>query len=153
VFSVGHPRAYVLAGVEQKRKGTYMIKWQLPGITEAALSQDGFRRLRGFMRGSHPDMDQVVADLSRPGRLTAGLNWYRANYLPGVLTRWPKCTTPTLGVWSSADIALAEDQMRNSRRYVTAPWRYERLDGVGHWIPLQAPGPAARLIVDWLSGS
>jgi alpha/beta hydrolase fold len=51
-LSVGHPRAYINAGLEQKRKG---------------------------------------------------LNWYRANCLQNVFTRWPKSVTPTLGVWSSED--------------------------------------------------
>jgi pimeloyl-ACP methyl ester carboxylesterase len=149
-LSVGHPRAYINAGLEQKRKGTYMLKWQVPRLAEHALSEDDFRRLRAFMPG-HPDIEQVVTDLQRPGRLTAGLNWYRANYLQNVFTRWPKSTTPTLGVWSSEDAYLAEDQMVNSHRYVTSNWRYERLDGVGHWIPLEAPEVAARLIQDWLA--
>jgi pimeloyl-ACP methyl ester carboxylesterase len=149
-LSVGHPRAYINAGLEQKRKGTYMLKWQIPRLAEHGLSEDDFRRLRAFMP-RHPDIEQVVTDLRRPGRLTAGLNWYRANYLQNVFTRWPKSTTPTLGVWSSEDDYLAEDQMVNSRRYVTSDWRYERLDGIGHWIPLEAPEVTARLIQDWLA--
>lgn len=149
-LSVGHPTAYVLAGLEQKRKGTYMLKWQLPRVTEARLSRNDFAGLRDFFDGRHPDEEQVIADLGRPGRLTAGLNWYRANYLPGVLTRWPRCTRPTLGVWSTADRYLAEDQMVNSRKYLTADWRYERLNGVGHWMTLEAPKPVAALILEWL---
>jgi pimeloyl-ACP methyl ester carboxylesterase len=54
-------------------------------------------------------------------------------------------------VWSSEDPYLAEDQMVNSRRYVTSDWRYERLDGIGHWIPLEAPEATARLINEWLA--
>ena len=149
-LSVGHPRAYINAGVEQKRKGSYMLTWQIPRLAEHALSENDFRRLRAFVRG-HPDIEQVVADLRRPGRLTAGLNWYRANYLRNVFTRWPKGTTPTLGVWSSEDPYLTEDQMLNSRSYVVGDWHYERLAGVGHWIPLEAPEVTARLIQDWLS--
>jgi len=149
-LSVGHPRAYINAGLEQKRRGTYMLGWQIPRLAEHRLSEDDFRRLRAFISG-HPDIEQVVTDLRRPGRLTAGLNWYRANYLQNVFTRWPRSTTPTLGVWSSEDPYLAEDQMVNSRRYVTSDWRYERLDGIGHWIPLEAPEATARLINEWLA--
>lgn len=149
-LSVGHPRAYTNAGLEQKRKGSYMLKWQIPRLAEHALSENDFRRLRAFLRG-HPDIEQVVADLRRPGRLTAGLNWYRANYVQNVFTRWPKSTTPTLGVWSSEDPYLAEDQMINSRSYVISDWHYERLAGIGHWIPLEAPEITARLIQDWLT--
>jgi hypothetical protein len=44
-----------------------------------------------------------------------------------------------MGVWSSADPTLSEAQMTGSARYVTGPWRYERLDGVDHWVPVHAP--------------
>lgn len=150
-ISVGHPRAFVLAGWDQKRRSNYMLLWQMRGISERALSADGFRRFRAFTAGQHPDIETVVEDLSRPGRLTAGLNWYRANYLPAVWRRWPRCSVPTLGIWPSADRFLGEEQMVNSGRYMTAEWKYERLDGVGHWAPLQAPGQVAEFTLDWLS--
>ena len=31
-----------------------------------------------------------------------------------------------------------------------ADWRYERLDGVGHWIPIEAPDVLADLTLEWL---
>lgn len=152
--SCGHPTAYVWAGLEQKRKGTYVLKWQIPGLTEHALSQDNFRRFRAVF-ASHPDVDRAVDDMSRPGRLTAGLNWYRArnhlaNYFAAVRRRWPHCSVPTLGIWSSNDKYLAEDQMTNSAKHMDAGWRYERLDGLGHWVPLEAPDVLADLTLDWI---
>ncbi len=27
----------------------------------------------------------------------------------------------------------------------TAPWRYERIEGLGHWMPLEAPEEVNRL--------
>ena len=149
-ISVGHPRAFVLAGFEQKRKANYMLLWQVPGITERRLARDDFRRLRSFAGDRYPDLEQAIADLSRPGRLTAGLNWYRANYFPAVVRRWQRCRVPTLGIWPSEDKYLAEDQMINSSRYMDAEWRYERLDGVGHWPQLEAPDRVADLALAWL---
>ncbi|MBO3753215.1 alpha/beta hydrolase [Streptosporangiaceae bacterium NEAU-GS5] len=55
-----------------------------------------------------------------------------------------------MGIWGSGDIALVEAGMVNSSRYVTGPWRYERLDDVGHWIPLEAPDRLNKLLVDFL---
>jgi len=57
---------------------------------------------------------------------------------------------PTMGVWSSGDIALTEAQMTGSAAFVTGPWRYERLDGVGHWMQLEAPAEVNRLLLDFL---
>ncbi|HEY1521579.1 MAG TPA: alpha/beta fold hydrolase [Solirubrobacteraceae bacterium] len=149
-LSVGHPRAFVLSGWEQKRKSRYMLLFVIPDLAERVMAAGGFRRVRKFIGDSHPDIDTVVADLSRPGRLTAGLNWYRANFFSTPLRRWPRCRVPTLGILPTEDDYLAEDQMINTRRYMDADWRYERLPGFGHWAPLQAPEQVAGLSLDWL---
>jgi pimeloyl-ACP methyl ester carboxylesterase len=147
-ISVGHPREYALAGLEQKRKGLYTIGWQFRGLAERWLVRDDCAPLRRWLR-QHPDADGCVRELGRPGRLTAGLNWYRANLLPVLFRPWPRCRVPTLGIWSSADHCLAEDQMLHSGRRMAAPWRYERLEGIGHWVPLERPDRVAALAVDW----
>jgi pimeloyl-ACP methyl ester carboxylesterase len=55
-----------------------------------------------------------------------------------------------MGVWSSGDMALTERQMTNSAENVAGPWRYERLDGPGHWMQLEAPDDVTRLLIDFL---
>ena len=148
VISVGHPREYAVAGLEQKRKGLYTIAWQARGLAEAWLSRGDFAGLRGWVR-QHPRLEDCVRSMSRPGRLTAGLNWYRANLMRVMLGTWPPCTVPTLGLWSSGDHFLAEDQMQRSQRRMTAPWEYVRIDGAGHWLPLEQPAGVAGLCADW----
>ena len=148
-LSVGHPREYAMAGVAQKLKGLYTLAWQWPGLSERWLRRDGFAGLRGWAR-QHPRLEPCIADMTRPGRLTAGLNWYRANLRRILLATWPPCTVPTLGVWGDRDSFMAEDQMRDSSRRMRAPWRYERLPGVGHWLPLEQPERIAQLAVGWM---
>lgn len=147
-ISVGHPRAYANAGLEQKRKGLYTFFFQLRGVAEWVLSRNGFANFRKWVR-NYPETDQWIRDLSRPGRLTAALNWYRANFRRILTGRHPPCPVPTLGVWSSRDFALAESQMTGSEPYVTASWRYERLEGASHWIPLEVPEQLSDLILDF----
>ena len=55
-----------------------------------------------------------------------------------------RCRRPTMGVWSSGDFALTERQMSGSGAYVSGPWRYERIEGPGHWMPLEAPDEVNR---------
>ena len=148
VLSVGHPREYALAGLEQKRKGLYTLGWQFPGFAERWLMARDWARMRHWLR-DHPAADGCIRDLARPGRLTAGLNWYRANLLPVLGRSWPQCRVPMLGAWSSADHCLAEDQMRDSARRMAAAWQYERIDGAAHWLPLEQPGPIAALATEW----
>ena len=147
-ISVGHPREYALAGLEQRRMGAYTIYWQLPAIAESALSRNDFAGLRRWSR-HHPDVEACVRDMARPGRLTAGLNWYRANFASVMFGSWPPCRVPTLGIWSSEDHCLAEDQMVKSARRMAAPWRYERIEGATHWLPLDQPQRISDLALEW----
>ena len=56
-----------------------------------------------------------------------------------------------MGVWSSGDIALTEAQMKASREHCANGFRYERLDGPGHWMQLEAPAAVNHLLIDFLS--
>jgi pimeloyl-ACP methyl ester carboxylesterase len=162
VVSVGHPLAGAAAGLAQRRLSWYMLWFLFPGVAERVLAEDDwavFRRWAwdGARRGEDPDLDRQLADLSRPGALVAGLNWYRANIDPATFVisdpsriSVPPVACPTMGVWSSDDFALTEAQMTGSGRLVSGPWRYERLDGVDHWVPVHAPERLNELLVDFL---
>jgi pimeloyl-ACP methyl ester carboxylesterase len=144
--SVGHPRAYANAGMEQKRKGLYTFLFQLRGLAEWYLGRNDFANFRRWVR-NYPETEHWVRDLSRPGRLTAALNWYRANLRRILMAPHPRCPIPALGIWSSRDFALAESQMLRSEEFVDGSWQYERLEGLSHWIPLEAPQELSRLVL------
>jgi len=149
-LEIGHPREYALAGLEQKLKGLYTLAWQWPGLSERWLQRNNFAGLRGWAR-HHPRLEPCIADMSRPGRLTAALNWYRANLRRVIFRRWSDCSVPTLGVWGDRNHCVAEDQMRLSQRRMRAPWRYERIAGAGHWLPLEQPERVANLALEWFA--
>jgi pimeloyl-ACP methyl ester carboxylesterase len=153
-ISVGHPTAFFTAGgYEQKEKSWYMLFFQ-SDVAEDWLSRDGWKNLRGWMHDP-VDIEHNIEDLSRPGRLTAGLNWYRATVGPEAFAapplELPPVTCPTMGVWSSDDFALTEVQMTASADHVTGPWRYERIEGVGHDVPSAAPDQLNALLLDFLA--
>jgi pimeloyl-ACP methyl ester carboxylesterase len=151
-MSVGHLTSFREAGWAQREKSWYMLLFQFEGIAEQWLSNDGFTNFRSW--SGHPDADAVTADLSRPGAITASLNWYRANIPPSSLLEagieLPPIAAPTMGIWSSGDIALLETQMTGSAAHVKGPWRYERIDGAGHWMQLEQPDTVNALLLDFL---
>jgi pimeloyl-ACP methyl ester carboxylesterase len=160
--SVGHPKAFVGAGFAQKQLSWYMLWFQFPGVAEAGLVDHDWELFRswahdGAARGSDDYMERQITDLSRPGRLSAGFNWYRANISPDTFAGdgrdvvLPSVGCPTMGVWSSGDMALGEAQMTGSQDFVSGPWRYERIEGVGHWIPVDASEQLSPLLVDFLA--
>ena len=153
-LSVGHPATFP-GSMEQRALSWYMLFFQFPEAEEA-LQRDDWRLFREAFGGGG-DLDRYVEDLSRPGRLTAGLNWYRANISPesfasAMSSAVPAVSCPTLGVWSSGDVALTEQQMISSAENVTGPWRYERIDDASHWMPVDAPERLNELLLDFLTG-
>lgn len=153
VLSVGHPAAFQAAGLRQREKTWYMLLFQFEGVAEQWLSADNWYWLRTWT-GNPPELDHWIADLSRPGALSAALNVYRANMAPKRLVepgrQLPPADRPVMGVWSSGDVALLEEQMTGSKRYVTGEWRYERIEDASHWIPLDAADDLSHLLLDWL---
>jgi pimeloyl-ACP methyl ester carboxylesterase len=150
-LSVGHPATFRRTP-QQREKSWYMLLFQFPGIAERWLTEDNWANFRNW--AGHPDADQVIADLEANGSLTPGLKWYRANVPPESWVepplKLPPVQAPTMGVWSTGDPALTEVQMTDSAENVAGPWRYERLDGPGHWMQLDAPEAVNELLLDFL---
>jgi pimeloyl-ACP methyl ester carboxylesterase len=123
-LSVGHPAAFRKAGWAQREKSWYMLLFQFPDIAEQWLRADDFRNLREW--SGHPDIDAVAARLSDPAALTASLGLYRAIVPPESLITAPMALPPiavaAMGIWSSGDRALTEEQMTGSAAHVTARW-------------------------------
>jgi pimeloyl-ACP methyl ester carboxylesterase len=151
VMSVGNPVTF-LRTLEQRQKSWYMLLFQFPGIAERWLTEDNWANFRAW--ADHPDADQVIAELDETGSLTPGLNYYRANVGPeswvGPPLQLPPVQAPAMGLWSTGDIALTEVQMTDSVKNMAGSWRYERLDGPGHWMQLEAPDQVNALLLDFL---
>jgi pimeloyl-ACP methyl ester carboxylesterase len=150
-ISVPHPLAPPTT--RQYEMAWYQLFFQFYGVAEATIQHDDWAWLRMFSRGDG-DLGQAIKDLSRPGALTASLNWYRANLaprMPGAAPALPPVAAPTLGIWSAGDHYLDGERMKSSGEFVQGPWRYEEIPGASHWVPLDVPDRLNDLLLDWLS--
>jgi pimeloyl-ACP methyl ester carboxylesterase len=150
-LSVGHIGVPVT--VREREMAWYQLFFQFAGIAEAHLQYDDWAGLRE-LAPEYADIDRAIGNLSRPGALTASLNWYRANLaprMPGPPPQYPPVTAPTLGIWSDGDRYLDGARMRASADRVRGPWRYVGISGASHWIPLDVPDQLNALLVGWLS--
>jgi pimeloyl-ACP methyl ester carboxylesterase len=157
VLSVGHPAAVgeALAESEEQREASAYIRlFVTPGKAEEVLSEDDFRRMREmFGQGlPRPLADQFITSLARPGRLTAGLNYYRANMVPPEAWRARiqqiNVTAPTVLIWGDQDPALGRLQAEKTAEHMTHEYRLEVLEGAGHWLQLERPDEVGRILVD-----
>lgn len=157
VASTPHPAAfrasYRSGGGDQHRRSGYMRTFRESprGEPEAALLADNSALLRAAYAGLPPEVvDGYVADLSEPGALVAAVDWYRA--MSGASSAaTPPSAVPTLYVWSDQDPALGRDAAEATAELVTAPYRFEVLEGVNHWIPELAADRFSRLLLEHLA--
>jgi pimeloyl-ACP methyl ester carboxylesterase len=152
VLSVGHPNSRATRTIESREKAWYQLLFQFEEAEELFLRDDA-KLLRDWI-GDVVDLERYVEDLSRPGAMTAALNYYRANLHPRnelAISPLPPCAVPTLGLWSTGDRFLTELQMERSREHCTAGFRYERVEDATHWMQLDQPERVTELLLDDLS--
>ena len=157
-LSVGHPAALAAAGREdedQRARSRYIALFLQEGKAEEVLSEDDYRRLRTmFTLGPNPEavpravIDHFVRSLSRPGRLTAGLNYYRANFSKAAawaeLAQQVTVVAPATLLWGDQDPALGRRGAEETARFMNPDYRLEVLEGAGHWLQFERPGEVSR---------
>ncbi len=141
-------------GSDQNQRSGYMRAFrEAPrGQIESQLLADDAAGLRFVYRGLPDDVaDAHARDMSEPGALVAAVDWYRAMSAKASAAV-PACAVPALYVWSDADPAIGRDAALATGHHVIAPYRFETLEGVGHWIPEQAGAAFTALLLDHLAG-
>jgi pimeloyl-ACP methyl ester carboxylesterase len=101
------------------------------------LANDAARLRKVFVGSGNTDEETevYVRLLSRPGALTAALNWYRAMALSDVGDSLPSVVVPTMYIWSTDDIALSREAAELTAQFVDGPYRFEILEEINHWVP------------------
>jgi pimeloyl-ACP methyl ester carboxylesterase len=158
-ISTPHPRA-LAAGLrggdpEQAERSSYIHLFRQPEVPEALLlgedgSGSGLVQLYESSGLAVAAAAEYVEVLTRPGAMTAALNWYRANDLASY-TNLGQCTVPTMYVWSTDDVALGRGVAEGTASWVTGPYRFVELEGVSHWIPEAVPDELNRLLLEHLA--
>lgn len=151
-LSVGHPAAFARAGIMQRLRSSYMLWFMAPVLAEQSLMAGDFFAMQHFTK-ERTQVSHWRRDLREPGRITAALNYYRANVPRGLSLggKTDPVAVPVMGVWSSRDAALTEEQMRDSSQYVAETFRYERIEGADHWLQLTAADQLNALLLDFFA--
>ncbi|GGF03326.1 alpha/beta fold hydrolase [Mycetocola zhadangensis] len=148
VLSTPHPTDLVrsLVTSDQLLRSFYILMFQVPWLPEILLR----RRLPGLLRwmGLSQSAAAMYGEfMSKSGRLTGGLHWYRGMWLPD--RRAPRqrtVTVPTTYLWGNRDQALGRRAAELSGQYVRGEYRYVELDE-NHWLPENAPKLVASEII------
>ncbi len=163
-----HPACFqraIFEDGEQRRASQYMNRLRAPDAEER-LSEDRYARLMrmiaGFSRSdwmTDAEADAYRAEWSRPGALTAMLNWYRASQVivpepgavppPAPILDIPVAQLtvrmPHLLLWGEADEALRPACYKRLAEF--APRLTVRtVPNAGHWILHERPDEVAAAI-------
>jgi len=171
-LSIPHPTALAKASgldgnpnpdPDQRARSSYIGLFQKTGKAEEVLLENGAQRLRAMYRhGPNPDAipedtaDTFIQGFQREGRLTAGLNYYRANLRPAAYAAYPPCpnpiTPPTLLLWGDEDPALGRVGVEATAAMVDGRYRLQVLEGAGHWLQFERAGEVSRAIIEHIRG-
>jgi epoxide hydrolase 4 len=158
-----HPRR-MLAGLRRPRqlaRSRYIFFFRLPWLPERVLPAGGWRWFRRAVeRDARPgafsgeDMSRYVEAWSRPGALTATINYYRATLrrAPGRADRpFRPVTAPTRVIWGERDRYFGAELAEPDRADVPNLERVIRLPQASHWVQHDEPERVAELLIEFFA--
>jgi pimeloyl-ACP methyl ester carboxylesterase len=163
VMNAPHLNAYhdLHKQLSQLQASWYMFFFQFEGVAEDVLSRNGYELLRTWfydtatVKLGEDEIARYIELFSRPGALTAGLNWYRANvppasYLGEQRMTLPTITCPSMLLWGMDDAYLTFELGRRAGEFADAPFALHTLPSTGHWIQQERPDEVNRLLLTFL---
>ncbi len=164
IMNAPHPAAFrraMQSNWRQRLRSWYMLFFQLPRLPEAAFRLGNYRALeQSFRRDTtRPEAftDEVIARykqaISRPGALTAAINWYREAL---DLRTWRATgrrdltvRVPTLVIWGERDRYLGRELNDDLGRWVPElTLRY--IPNASHWVQQDRPEEVNRYLLEFL---
>ena len=155
VLSRPHPnafnRALQMPDGEQAHRSQHHKAFLEPGAAEIVLADDA-RWLRERLTAAGVPaaaIEQHLDVLGNKDAMEAALAWYRAR---GAIRRpLGMIRVPTLYIWGDADDTVGRVAAEGTKDFVSAPYRFEVLPGVGHFAADQAPDRVNELLLQHLA--
>jgi len=153
ILSRPHPSAFIRAlqdDPEQKHRSRHHRAF-LGAESGGLLLADNAKRLRqGLIEAGVPAdaVDAYAGVLGSPPAIEAALAWYRAQ--AELRAALGKIAVPTLYIWGDADATVGRMAAEGTAEFVSAPYRFEVLPGIGHFSTDQVPERVNALLLEQL---
>jgi pimeloyl-ACP methyl ester carboxylesterase len=153
ILSRPHPNAFnraLMEDAEQPHRSRHHKAFLEPGAADVVLADDCKWLRERLAAAGVPQaaIDAHLAVLGNRQAMEAALAWYRAR---GAI-RGPlgPIRVPTLYIWGDADDTVGRPAAEGTRDFVTAPYRFVALPGVGHFAADQVPDRVSELMLEHL---
>jgi pimeloyl-ACP methyl ester carboxylesterase len=166
VLNAPHPWALrrELRTLKQLCKSWYVFAFQIPWLPEALLSYHHAAMIGraiyniAVQKSAFPPyvLTQYQVAMSKPGAMTAALNYYRATarrggygYKGTGASSQTTIDTPTLLIWGEQDVALDIDLTKDLEQWVHNI-EIRRIPDSGHWVQEEKPDAVNAFIAQFL---
>jgi pimeloyl-ACP methyl ester carboxylesterase len=146
VLSRPHPAAFakaMAADPEQANRSRHHKAFQSDDAVALLLADDAQRLRSALTDQGVPEADAraYLERLSTPDALEAAVNWYRAGSGDSALVGddVPTVAVPTLYLWGNSDATVGRLAAEATAESVSGAYRFEVIDGAGHFLTDQAP--------------
>lgn len=139
-LSMPHPKAFrqALVTPAQAIRSLYGLFFQIPIAPEKVLLAGNAYLFHHALQASGLPAERArhyARRMMEPDALSCALAWYRAAVRNPPRGGGSTVTCPTLYLWGTTDPALGRRAAERTGRHVGGPYRFERLEGAGHWLP------------------
>ena len=160
-MNIPHPAVfdeYLFGDLRQTINSTYMFLFQVPGLSEWALTAGDCRGLKLFLDMSNSpdaftdeDIELYRDAWKQPGAVTGMLNWYRSLLRrdPGGV---PSMTVEpeTMVIWGTQDTLLRASMAEDSLQFCPNG-RLELVEAGTHWLHHECAPQVNALVTDFFS--
>lgn len=152
------PKA-LLKTPSQLIKSLYMVFFQIPILPEKILRGRNFKNMAQVLKGSSKkgtfkenDIREYKRAWSKPGTLTAMLNWYRALPMSMKHISKEKIEVPVKIIWGEKDQFLSKSLAEESLKFINAEsvtW----INGATHWVNQEEADIVNKEILEFINES
>jgi len=155
VLSRPHPnafnRALQMPDDEQAQRSRHHKAFLEPDAGQLLLA-NGTRLLRERLANSGVPaaaIEQYISVLGNAPAMEAALAWYRAR--GAIRAPLGVVSVPVLYIWGDADDTVGRVAAEGTREFVSGPYQFEILPGIGHFAADQAPNRVNELLLTHLA--
>jgi len=152
-LSVPHLDAFFEAmnnNPEQQRKSQYIIFFKKAIFPELYFKIFGYKYLKDIWRkSSKEEIEKYLEVFKQKGALKSSLNWYRAN-MKNDDKSIGDISAPTLIIYGLKDMAIGEESVDESVKYLKGYYKIEKLE-TGHWLIQESFEAISKSIINHLT--
>ncbi len=162
VMNAPHPGAMLreIRTLKQLRKSWYIFFFQIPWLPEYVLLRNHANEIGRSLRGAavqksvfpREETAKYQEAMSKPGAMTAALNYYRQLFRRLPRSSWGtkfQVTMPALLIWGEQDIALGIELTTGLEQWVD-DIEIKRIPDSGHWVQQEQPDKVNEYMLEFL---